>query len=437
MNLRLSALVERLKSSLFFIPMIAVFLATALGFVSLAVDRNIDSAMADLPIGFTSTVESARTLLGVIAGATISFAGIAFSVSLLIIQLASSQYSPRVVHTLFRDPFNKRVLALVVGTFTYCVVVLRSVRSALEPGGDPVIPNLSVAVAVVLGVATILAVVAFINHSAHSMDVSEILQRIRRDATERIRAEWTPADPNTDRPSIPDTIATASSTVIRLDRSGWVQEIDSEALLACVADGVTLTVETYAGRFAIEGARFCSLSPSISDQDRDAIEQAVLAAVSIGDTRTMQQDVSYGLRQLVDVAVKALSPGINDPTTAQDAIFHTAAVLSELLRHDPPAPVRTKGKRTIVMAEQPTHDELIHLAFDETRRAGAGHPTVCEYLLVSIASLVESLEAASLAKRTLELRRQARLIVDGCGATGLLDEDIAMIQQAYRDKFVR
>ena len=107
----------------------------------LAVDRHVDTTLADLPLGFTSTVESARTLLGVIAGATISFAGIAFSVSLLIIQLASSQYSPRVVHTLFRDPFNKRVMALVVGTFTYCVVVLRSVRSALDPGGDPVDPQ--------------------------------------------------------------------------------------------------------------------------------------------------------------------------------------------------------------------------------------------------------------------------------------------------------
>ena len=180
MNLRVSSLVERLRSSLFFVPMVAVIVAAILGVAVLAFDRHVDTTLADLPLGFTSTVESARTLLGVIAGATISFAGVAFSVSLLIIQLASSQYSPRVVHTLFRDPFNKRVMALVVGTFTYCVVVLRSVRSALEPGGDPVVPNISVAVAVVLGIATILATVAFINHSAHSMDVSEILERIRR-----------------------------------------------------------------------------------------------------------------------------------------------------------------------------------------------------------------------------------------------------------------
>jgi len=269
------------------------------------------------------------------------------------------------------------------------------------------------------------------------MDISEILQRISRAAIEQIRAEWTPADPTADLALLPDTNGTASSTVVRVDRSGWVQQIDTGALLACVPDGGTLTVETFAGRFAIEGTRFCSLSPPISDEDRDAVERALLAAVSIGDTRTMQQDVSYGLRQLVDVAVKALSPGINDPTTAQEAIFQTAAVLSELLRHDPASPVRTDGNRTIVIAEQSTHVELTKLAFDETRRAGAGHPTVCEYLLVSIESLVESLEAASLGERTLELRRQARLVVDGCGATGLLDEDIAMVRQTYRDKFVR
>ncbi|MEO6126152.1 MAG: DUF2254 domain-containing protein [Ilumatobacteraceae bacterium] len=437
MRLRLSALAERLRSSLFFVPMITVFFAAALGFVSLAVDRNIDTSLSNFPLGFTSTVESARTLLGVIAGATISFAGIAFSVSLLIIQLASSQFSPRVVHTLFRDPYNKRVMALVVGTFTYCVVVLRSVRSALDPDGDPVIPNLSVAMAVVFGIATILAIVAFINHSAHSMDVSEILERIRREATEQIRDEWTPADPSADRRQLPEMTGTAPSTVIRVDRSGWVQQIDINALLACAPEGATLTVETYAGRYAIEGTRFCSVSPPVSDEERETIERAVLAAVSIGDTRTMQQDVSYGLRQLVDVGVKALSPGINDPTTAQDAIFHTGAVLSELLRNDPPAAVRTKHSKTIVMAEQPTHDQLIQLAFDETRRAGAGQPTVCEYLLVSIASLIETLEAASLGERTTELRRQARLVTEGCGKTELLDEDVEIVRRRYRDHFQR
>ncbi len=434
MNLRISSLFERLRSSLFFVPMFAVILAAVLGVAGLAVDRRVDATLADLPLGFTSTVESARTVLGVIAGATISFAGIAFSVSLLIIQLASSQYSPRVVHTLFRDPFNKRVMALVVGTFTYCVVVLRSVRSALDPGGDPVIPNISVAIAVVLGIATILAIVAFINHSAHSMDVSEILERIRRETTEQIRAEWTPTKPgaDTDREIPPQSAE--PTTVIRAHRSGWIQQIDRAAILDCLPDGTTARVETHAGRYAIEHSRLIGISPPIDATDLTSV---LRAAFDIGQTRTMQQDVTYGLRQLVDVSVKALSPGINDPTTAQDAIFHTAAVLSELLRHDPPPAVTFDRSRRLVMAQQPSHRELVQLAYDEPRRAAATHPSVCLYLLATLDSLIETLKAAGLERRTTELNRQARLVAEGCGQSTPLDDDIQSVNDAYAQKFKR
>ena len=255
-RLSLSSFAERLRASLFFIPMIAVVSAVLLGLGGLALDEYVNErATGRLPFGLTSTVESARALLSTIAGATIAFAGIAFSVSLLIIQLASSQYSPRVVHTMFRDPFNKRVMALVVGTFTYCVIVLRSVRSPLEEGGDAVIPNLSVMVAVVLGIATILAIVASINHSAHSMDVSEILENIRREATASIRREWSPAEPGT-RPSEPPEPLDEPSCAVRFDRAGWVQQLDADALLRCVPEGGVVRLETHPGRYAIEGTPF-------------------------------------------------------------------------------------------------------------------------------------------------------------------------------------
>lgn len=432
MNLRVSSLLERIRASLFFVPMLAVIGAAIAALALLAVDRGVDTTLADLPLGFTSTVESARTLLGVIAGATISFAGIAFSVSLLVIQLASSHYSPRVVHTLFRDPFNKRVMALVVGTFTYCVVVLRSVRSALDAGGDPVIPNISVAVAVVLGIATILAIVAFINHSAHAMDVSEILERIRRDTTEQIRTGWTPADPATPIGDAMPPRSSGPATVIRAARSGWVQQIDTDALLACLPDGHTAHVETHAGRYAIELSRLITITPPIESTDHT---ERLRVAFVIGETRTMQQDVTYGLRQLVDVTVKALSPGINDPTTAQDAIFHTAAVLAELLRHDPPPAVSTDGTRRVVMAKRPAHDELVRIAYDEPRRAATMHPTVCLYLLASLETLIEIVAAADLGPRSFELRRQARLVAEACGSTDVADDDIRTVHTKFAHVF--
>lgn len=434
MRLRLSGWTERLGASLFFVPMLGVIAAVATGFAGLAVDRHFGHH-GDLPLGLTSTVDSARAVLSTIAGATITFAGIAFSVSLLIIQLASSQYSPRVVHTLFRDPFNRRVMGLVVGTFTYCVIVLRSVRSPLEQDGQPVIPNLSVAVAVLLGISTILAIVAFINHSAHTMDVSEILERVRREAVDHIRREWSPAKPGQPRAQLGGGAPVEPGVEVSFDSSGWVQLIDVDAVLHCLPAGTELRLETYPGRYAIEGTPLATLRPR--PPEPTDVERAVRAAVAVGATRTMQQDISYALRQLADVALKALSPGINDPTTAQDAIFHSAAVLAELLQRDPPAPlhIRADGARVLV-ARQPTHDDLVRLAFDETRRAAATQPAVCVYLLEALHLLNETLRSAGLRDRGGALVEQARLIAKGASMSSeLLPEDIEAVQAGFAKRF--
>jgi uncharacterized membrane protein len=426
-KVRLSSMLERLRSSLFFVPMSAVVAAAALGLGLLAVDRRVDVTIAELPFGFRSTVESARTLLGAIAAATISFAGIAFSVSLLILQLASSQYSPRVVHTLFRDPFNKRVMALVVGTFTYCIVVLRSVRSALEADGEPVIPNLSVTVAVVLGIAAILAIVAFIDHNAHTMDVSEILERIHRETVTQIHATWEPAEPGHLTEPLPSKPIQPTVTA-RSERSGWVQLIDTDTMIDIIPVGATVRVHTEAGQYAIAHSPLLSITPSTDD---DELIGKLRSAIVIGHTRTMQQDVTYGLRQTIDIALRALSPGTNDPTTAQDAIFHTAAILSELLRRNPPPPVINHHDRTVIMERRPSHAAVIGLAFDETRRAGSAQPAVCSYLLDTLASLIESLTVDGYHDRAVELRRQALLVLEGSTRHDQLDDDTTAIRTAY------
>lgn len=433
MRLRLSSLAERLRASLFFVPMVGVLSAIAVGMAGIAIDTRLHTGSRSLPLGLASTVESARAVLSTIAGATIGFAGIAFSVSLLIIQLASSQYSPRVVHTLFRDPFNRRIMALVVATFTYCVIVLRSVRSALEVGGDPVVPTLSVAFAVVLGIATILAIVAFINHAAHSMDVSEILERVRREAVEHIRREWVAVD---DEPTaaVPDLDPDAETCMVRFNRAGWVQQIDVRGLLDCLPPGSTMRLETFPGRYAIEGTPLATITPPV--EDIDALARRVWGAVGIGDTRTMQQDVSYGLRLLVDVALKALSLGINDPTTAQDAIFHAAAVLVELLVRDPPESAQTTDDgRQLLLPQQHTHEGLIRLTFDEVRRAAADQATVCIYLLEALELLKEASDAAGLSARTPALVEQADLVVAGCDAADLLPADLRLVVAAYEKRF--
>jgi uncharacterized membrane protein len=401
--------------------------------VTIWIDSRLDLQGADLPLGATSTVNSARAVLSTVAGATISFAAIAFSISLLIIQQASSQFSPRVVHTLFRDPFNKRVMGLVLGTFTYCLVVLRSVRASGESGGDAVIPNLSVAIAVVLGIATIISIAAFLNHSAHSMDVSQILDRVETEAVGHARREWDVAESDRSRPD-PTTEPDHPAYIVRFDRAGWVQQIDTDELLDCLPDETTAWVHTYPGRYAIRGAPLCTLS--VTPEHVEATEHAILGAVSTGNTRTMQQDISFGLRQMADVGLKALSTGINDPTTAQDSIFHIAGVLAELLRRDPPPQEVTAGtNRRVVLVEQPSGDDLVRLAFGELRRAAATQPTVCIYLLEALHLLREGLDVAGLSSRTAVLVEQARFVVAGCEAADLLPVDLDEVRSAYDKRF--
>ena len=267
MKIAVSAFLERLRGSLFVVPMGFVVAGIVLGQAGLALDDALGSGASRLPLGFTSTVQSARAVLSTVAGATITVAGIAFSVSLLTIQLASSQYSPRVVSGLFRDPFNKRVIGLVVGTFTFCLVVLRSVRAPLEGQGNPVIPNVSVAVGVLLGIASILAIVAFMNHNAHTMDISEILDGVTRDTANAIERHWSSHLFEPSVPVRPDVLPDGSV----LHRPGrprrWVQLLDHEKLLRAVPEGGTVRLDVGVGEYLVRGSRLCTLWPEPENAD--------------------------------------------------------------------------------------------------------------------------------------------------------------------------
>jgi uncharacterized membrane protein len=432
MKLGVSAFAERVRGSLFVIPMLFVIVAIVLGQLGILLDSTIGSGTNELPLGLTSTVESARAVLSTVAGATITFAGIAFSVSLLTIQLASSQYSPRVVSGLFRDPFNKRVIGVVIGTFSYCLIVLRSVRSSLEQQGDPVIPNVSVAVAVILGITSILAIIAFIDHNAHAMEISKILDVVTHDAVGAVDRHWSF---DALEPSVvqqPDVLPVEPGFVVPFERDGWVQLLDAEALLEAVPEGGVVRLDTAVGRFAIKGSAFCTLWPAPPDPAETA--RMALGAVHLGETRTLQQDASYGIRQLADVALKALSPGVNDPTTAQDAIFHLAALLREFLLRDEPLRDLTHEDRRLVLAQAEAHEQILGLAYDEVRLAAASLPAVSIYLLESMSLLRDALPPERERAQYL-LDQHARLVLEAVKATELSRHDRQQVEHIYARHF--
>lgn len=433
MDVRLAAAVERTRSSLFFVPMVYVAVAILGAWLSLWLDDLLLDNDSELPLALTSTVASARAVLSTVAAATITVAGIAFSVSLLIIQLASSQYSPRVVPGLFRDPANKRVMGIVVGTFTYCLVILRAVRSPVAEDGDPVIPNISVGVATVLGVVSILAIVAFISHNAHAMDVSRILHDVTEGAVRQVREQWRQpsevGDEDVDAGGPPIDVL-----VVDFGSHGWLQNLDLSALARAADPGGTVRLETSVGRYGVAGTPLCTVWPRPADPD--AARRKARRAVVQGESRTSPQDVAYGVRQLADVALKALSPGVNDPTTAQDAMFHMASVLRELFVRRPPAVRQRLHERTVILPEAPTLDELVDLAFDEIRLAAADMPTVSIYLLEVLHLLEIGLDGEDRRRTSPALRRQAALVREAVERSStLLPADVRRVLAAHDGRF--
>lgn len=501
---------EVLSTNLFFGPVLAVIFAVILGISCTYVDAALSrSENENSPVLWTTTTSSAKELLSTVAGATISFAGTAFSVSLLVIQLASTTYSPRVVHTLFKDPFNRRIVALVVGTFTYCLVIIRALG---EEQDAAVVPNVSVAVAFLLGIASVLAIVAFIDHAANTMDISQLLERITRDTIWQIQRTWEleesdsdnegdtshaqKSDPsmsnskssedelqqdtrnetaeesdgvNKDNPKKPksnkgeeaEAEASTTSHVVRFRSSGWVQEIDLQALLKMVPEQATMRVHTLNGRYAIPGTAVCSISPKPSiynckhamgekksfdkdeweDEDDESFleefDSYVLDSIMIGPSRSMRCDPSFGLRQIVDIILRALSPGINDPTTAQDGIFHATAVVTEFChRKIPQSVLHNKHGGRLVLNEEHDYDSIVRLAFDEVRACASSNVTVALYLLESLRLIRESLQAGGYPFRAPEIERQARLIEENVrNNSSNIREDHEMIVNARQDRF--
>jgi uncharacterized membrane protein len=423
-----------MRGSLFFVPMLFVAAAVLVGEASLAVDRAVSVDGTELPWRLGSTVDAARAVLTTVAAATITFAGIAFSVALLIFQMASSQYSPRVIHGLFRDPFNKRVMGFVVGTFTYCLVVLRSVRSATEEGGEAVIPYLSVGLAVILGIAAVLAIIAFIDHAAHMMDISEILQRVTDDTIDQA-GRGAPDHDGSELDEPPPSRPDHPGVLVRFDSNGWVQQVDHHALLGLVGDGGLVELHSAPGRYAVAETALCTIWRPTGDCGPDELAERAQAAVQLGGTRTMQQDQSYGLRQIVDVAVRALSPGVNDPTTAQDAIFHATAVLCVLVQQPTLAAISGERGRWLLLPEAIRRDELVGLAFDEIRLSARNDPTVCVYLLEALRLLREAVRQHELDEVVQDVERQAALVVEGVERAELPAADLARVRAAHAKRF--
>jgi uncharacterized membrane protein len=366
--------------------MVTAALGLAYGLVML--DDHIEHEwLQDYPMLFGAGADGARGMLTAIAGSMITVAGLIFSLTLATLAQVSSQYTPRVLRNFMGDCANQLVLGFFVSIFVYCLIVLRTIR-----GGDEgrFIPSLAVAGGLVLALVSIGVLIFFIHHIASSIQASTIIARAAAETEgalenlfpEQMGHEVTAAEATDWRETDHHW-----HTILAL-RSGYVQDVNNEALMdfAREINGV-VRMERGIGSFVAREAPLVSVArydgQPIGTTD-EKTRQRLCNTYSIGDLRTIDQDLGFGFRQLVDIALKALSPGINDTTTAILCVDQLGALLSLLADRKLNEPLRSEGGRVRVVAQSPTFATYAGLAFGQVRSSAGANVAVLLRLLTAI-----------------------------------------------------
>jgi uncharacterized membrane protein len=378
---------ENIWSSLWFLPAVLVLGAVTLAFGLVEVDVILEEHDSQIREWITiGTSDASRDILGVIAGSLVTVISIAFSMTLIALQQNSSQFSPRVLRNFTSDRGNQIVLGVYIGTFIYALLVMRQVRSSQEDVSS-FIPAVSLAVALSLSLICLGLLIYYIHHISQQLQVSAIVEGIHKELLSELErlyptriGEETAEEPLADRA---DNHRDDSADVAYLyaTRAGFLRAVDDDALFKA-SEGHTpwLRVRPCIGDYVPYGGLLAEYPRGASiDQDREKD----LREAFVQDTeRTMHQDPLFGLRQLVDIALRALSPGINDPTTAEYCLSHLGDVLGRLATREFPASVRQApdGETRYIMV-RPTWPDFVDTAFSQIRRAAADDVHVTGHLL--------------------------------------------------------
>jgi uncharacterized membrane protein len=396
----LEALKERLRLSLWFVPAVLAMGAAILAFVLIGVDQRLSGDAGRLVFAFGGTAEGARAVLSVIATSMLTFTGLVFSITMLVLQLASSQLSPRVMRTFLRDRGNQGVLGLFVATFVYTLVVLHEVRAPTQ-AGDGFVPSLSIWVAFALLFGSVGAFIWYIDHMAHAIRASTVIEGIWREtarAIERLFPERIGSDAGEDPRGAPEALA--PDVVLGSPGTGYLVHIDEEALEGATSHADRrLELLPAVGDFVPEGSPLARLWGGWDEAAMDDIR----GAVGLGVERTLEQDAAFGFRQLVDIALRALSPGINDPSTAVQALDRIHDLLRRLALRRFPSEARLVDGRVRVRLTRPDWDDHVRLALEEISLAGQGQVQVVRRLRM----LLDDLMRVAPASRQAALRRES------------------------------
>jgi uncharacterized membrane protein len=383
---------EVLRTSLWVVPAIEVVAAVGLFAITLLLDRAAYRGEFTVPPWVISgTSDAARQILTAIAAAVITVVGVVFSIILVTLTLASTQFGPRMLRNFIRDRGTQLMLGTFVATFVYAVLVLVSIGPGSH--GD-FVPHIGVTVTLGLMVADLGILIYFIHHTAISIQLPQVIASIARDLAAAIEEQGGDGGPGPadrlDRGPSPAELLSLMETgggVVRAPASGYLQFIRHRILVRFAAKaGAVISLEYRPGHFIVQGQPFARVwPPEAATRVSDALGRAHVT----GPYRTLSQDVSFGVDQLVEIAIRALSAAVNDTFTALTCIDWLGDNLCKIASRWHPARVHRDEQGFVrVVAAQPGYERLVQRAFEKIRQSSQGMPAVMIRQLEALAKIM-------------------------------------------------
>ncbi len=437
MKIRFSTLLERIRSSYWFVPAVMSLMALALSTLMLYLDRRfVDQIPDDAWWLYGGGYEGARVVLSAIVTSMISVTSVVFSITIVALTLAAGQFGSRVLRSFMRDRGNQITLGTFIATFAYAMLVLRSVRGLDDA---EFVPPLAMSVGILLVFVSVGVLIYFIHHVASSIQADSVVRSIAmetEDAIDRIFPSQIGMDPpDTNGPgdeagrrtSLP-TRFDAEAQAVRSSRGDQLQIVDHERLMElAVENDLVIRLRVRPGHFVVRDEIVAhvwkdgELDPELLDEVRDVFV--------LGRSRSLQQDAEFGIFQLVEVAVRALSTGINDPFTAMNCVERISSLLCRLAGRTFPAPERCDDQGNLrVVAATSSFGGFVDSGFNQIRQ-NAGR---------SVAVLIRMLEAletigtqVSTGEQRQVLEKHARLVLQAGLAHDLLAPDRLDLERAH------
>jgi uncharacterized membrane protein len=431
---RLRASWEYLRGTYWAVPSAMAVAAVGLSVGMIQLDEAATASLLDrLSWVYTGGPEGARAVLSTIAASMITVAGVTFSITIVALTLASQQFGPRLLRNFLRDLGNQVVLGTFVSTFIYCLLVLRTVRGSDD---EEFVPHLAVTVGVVLAMLSLGVLIFFIHHVATSIQASRIIANVAADLEgainrlfpDTIGEDSATADSGATSPDEADVIEEGAREV-RATTTGYVQAIDAQRLMDVARErNVVVRVRAGPGAFVRKGRVLLTVGPTPPHCDPD--DKPFENVFIIGSDRTGTQDVTFFISQLVELAVRALSPGINDPGTARLCIDRLEQALCHLAgRRIPSAARHDEDGRVRVFACPLTFASVVESAFDEIARYGRSSVSVTCRLLEAVDSVGSCVRSEADRRALL---RQAAAIAGQLSDAPFSEGDRERVARCYR-----